>query len=407
MIRKLPFVVCCLLPAVAVCGCGKTAEETASKPDANRKQTVPQPTVKGPQMLSVVPDPIPDKIAGHEVTQYILRNRNGVIVKLINWGATVTSVQTPDRDGKPGEIVLAYKDLKQYGENKSYFGCIVGRYANRIAGGRFTIDGKEYRLTTNDGSKKQNLLHGGAEGFNRRLWLAEPIEEKDAVGVKFTLTSPDGDQGFPGELTVHVTYTLNNDDELLLEYEAIASEATHVNLSNHCYWNLAGGGDVLGHELMLNCDRFLPVDAELIPTGELKEVKGTPWNFTSPETIGARIEDERLGKPGQKGRGYDHCYVIREGIAEKRHGVPLAARVHDPKSGRVLEVYTDQPGIQLYTGNFLDGSPDSGGFSRHGAFCLECQRFPDTPHHESFPTTLLRPGEVYRQVTVHRFSVKK
>lgn len=411
-LRKLRAIAATLLLASAAAGCGgkKTGEESNTKTGPSK--TKPAEPSKAEPMLKVQPDPLAVKFDGQPVKQYILSNKNGMTVSLIDWGATVTSIRIPDKDGKFGEVTLSYKDYGQYQTNPSYFGCIVGRYGNRIASGKFTIDGKEYQLTTNDGPNKENLLHGGKEGFNRRMWQAKAFEREHAAGVTFELTSPDGDQGFPGTLNVRVTYTLNNDNELKIDYSATTDKPTHVNLTNHCYWNLAGPGPkatILEHELMLNCDQFLPVDAALIPTGEKKAVKRTPWDFTTPSAIGKRIDDEQLGKKGATGRGYDHCYIIRPGATEKHGELPLIARAHDPKTGRVMEVFSDQPGVQFYSGNFLDGSENSGGFPRNGAFCLETQKFPDTPHHEKdgFPRTLITPEMPYSHVTVHRFSVKK
>ena len=392
-------------------GCGNKSEPG---PETKTGKTTPNSQTSNKPMLNIQPDPLSVKLNGLDVTRYILSNKNGMTVSLIDWGATVTSVRVPDKDGNLGEVILSYESIATYATNPSYFGCTVGRYANRIANGEFTIGDKKFPLTTNDGptvdGKKKHLLHGGAEGFNRRLWLAEKVKADDSVGIRFTLHSKDGDQGFPGNVTVHVTYILTNDNELKIEYEATTDKPTHVNLTNHIYWNLAGpGGTALEHELMLNCDRYLPVDADLIPTGEKRSVKDSPWDFTTLRTLGERIDDERLGKKEEQSRGYDHCYIIRSGITETNSDVPLAARVHDPKSGRVMEIYTDQPGIQLYSGNFLDGSINSGGFPRNGALCLECQKFPDTPHHvkEGFPTTLITPETPYLQLTVHKFTVKK
>ncbi|MFQ5732378.1 MAG: aldose epimerase family protein [Planctomycetaceae bacterium] len=358
-------------------------------------------------MVRIQPEPLKDKINGQDVTQYHLTNKHGLTVSLMSWGATVTSVQVPDRDGNLGEVTLAYKDLKTYGRNPSYFGATIGRYCNRIAGAEFRIGDEEYTLAANDGP---NHLHGGKRGFDKRLWTAETLKSDGAAGVKFTYISADREEGYPGELTVHVTYSLTDDNELRIEYEATTTKATHVNLTNHCYWNLAGEGDVLGHEVMIAADEVLPVDETFIPTGTKLAVKDTPWDFTTPRTIGERIADERLGKKDRKGRGYDHNYIVRvSDDAAPKDGLAFVARVHDPKSGRVMEVRSNQPGVQFYSGNFLDGTAKSGGFQKHAAFCLECQKFPDTPNQQKngFPTTLLKPGEVYQQVTVHTFSVRK
>lgn len=392
-----------LLALLSGCG-GKTSSDEKSK--TGKTDSVAGPTKK--PNPGVAKDPLDVKIGDKAVTRYLLTNKNGMIVSLIDWGATVTSVLAPDKNGKLEEITLGYKDIKKYETNKSYFGCTVGRYCNRIAKGEFTIDGKSYQLTVNDGP---NLLHGGKSGFHQRFWtVAEQINTPDAVGVRFEYVSPDGEEGFPGQVVAEVTYTLTNDNELKITYSAKTDKPTHVNLTNHCYWNLSGvgEGDILGHEVMLNADQVLEGDNEFIPTGKKIDVKGTPWDFTTPRTIGERINDEKLGKKGAKGRGYDHCYIVREGKVDEKTGLTHIATVHDPNSGRVMEIFTDQPGIQFYSGNFLDGSEDSAGFALNSAFCLECQKYPDTPHHlkDGFPTTRLNPGEVYKQTTIHKFSVR-
>src|SRR6185312_1776522 len=276
-------------------------------------------------------------------------------------------------------------------------GALCGRVANRIAGGRFAIDGKSYQLATNNGP---NHLHGGEKGFDKVVWKGRPIEKDDRVGVELTHLSPDGDQGYPGNLAITVVYTLDNKNDLTIDYTARTDKATPINLTNHTYWNLAdaGKGDVLGHRLKLNADRYLPVDATMIPTGELKKVQGTPMDFTREAPLGSRI-DQLGGDPG----GYDHCYVLDKKPGE---GLSLAARLADPKSGRMLEVFTTEPAIQLYTGNFLDGTLTSRGATvgkRH-AVCLETQHYPDAINRPEFPTTLLRPGKTYRQTTEYRFS---
>ena len=398
--RCAPFVV---LVVLMIAGCnGKSPDKTPVK-------TNPQPkTGNGKMAAGIQEDPIADKFGDQEVKQFIVTNKNGLTIKLIDWGATVTSVQVPDKDGKLGEITLSYKDFKTYQTNPSYFGATIGRYCNRIAKGKFSIDGKEHSLEINN---KPNHLHGGTKGFDKRLWTAEKVERDGSRGVKFTYTSSDGEEGYPGEVRVEVTYLLTDDDELRMEYIADrASKATHINLTNHCYWNLAGPGEtILDHELTIAADQFLPVDPTFIPTGEKRGVKETPWDFTTPHRIGERINDEQLGKKGQQGRGYDHNYIVRPAKPDAKDGLAFVARVHDPKSGRVMEIYSDQPGVQFYSGNFLDGEAGSGGFPLNGAFCLECQKFPDTPNQldKGFPTTLLKPGEVYKQVTVHKFSVKE
>jgi aldose 1-epimerase len=336
---------------------------------------------------------------GAEVDLYTLTNSQGLAVRIITYGAIVTSVRTPDRDGRLGEVTLGFDTLDGYLAGHPYFGAIAGRVANRIADGRFSIDDVEYELATNNGA---NHLHGGVKGFDKAVWKSEPVKGKDRVGVKLTHLSLDGDEGYPGNLSVTVVYTLTEANELKIDYTAETDKATPINLTNHTYWNLADGGkgNVLGHRLTLNADEYLPVDESSIPTGELRHVKGTPMDFTQEAALGARI-DQVGGTPG----GYDHCYVLKE---RPEDGPPaLTAKVVEPVSGRVMEVYTTEPGVQLYTGNYLDGKLKSRGAvyeKRHG-FCLEAQHFPDSINQPSFPSTLLKPGVTYRQTTVHRFSV--
>jgi aldose 1-epimerase len=334
---------------------------------------------------------------GAEVDLYTLANANGLRVKIMTYGATITAVEVPDRQGKSENVTLCRDSLADYLKGHPFFGSTVGRYANRIAKGKFTLNGKQYTLATNDHA---NHLHGGRKGFDKVVWKAEPFESDNEVGVVFSHESPDGDEGYPGALSVRVTYSLTGDNELKMAYWAKTDKPTVVNLTNHTYWNLENGGqsDVLAHEVTINADRYLPVDAGLIPLGELKSVKGTPMDFLQPNTIGARIK--------QVEGGYDHCYVLNREPAEK--GLSLAARVVAPKSGRVMEVYTTQPAVQFYTGNFLDGTLHAGGktYGQHFGFCLETQHYPDSPNQPAFPATLLKPGEEYQQVTVHKFSVK-
>jgi aldose 1-epimerase len=337
--------------------------------------------------------------AGEDIFEFTLTNANGVTVKLINFGALMTSIQTPDREGKLGEITLGFDDFAGWEKNPPYFGVTTGRFCNRIAGGKFTIDGQEYKLATNNGP---NHLHGGNVGFNKRVWSPTTKQTSDAVSVAFKYLSKDGEEGYPGNLDVHVTYTLTDGNELRIDYQATADKATHVNLTNHTYWNLAGrgSGDVLGHEITINADRYLPVDDTAIPTGELAAVKGTPMDLTKPQKIGAKIKEVVGG-----GGGYDHCYVLNRGEQDQGKLV-LTARVHEPKSGRVLEIRTTEPGIQFYTGNFLDGTPDNAGNKQHWGFCLETQHFPDSPNKPQFKSTLLKPGETFKSSTVHVFSAK-
>jgi len=339
---------------------------------------------------------------GVEIDRYTLANSHGLTVRIITYGAIVTSVETPDRDGRPGEVTLGFETLDGYLAGHPYFGAIAGRVANRIAAGRFRIGGVEYQLATNNGP---NHLHGGVKGFDKAIWKAKPVEGKDRVGVKLTHLSPDGDEGYPGNLSVTVVYTLTEANELNIDYTAETDKATPINLTNHAYWNLADGGktNVLGNRLTLNADRYLPVDSGSIPTGELRPVKGTPMDFIHEAALGARIEQVG-GTPG----GYDHCYVLNK-LPPGGDPLTLAAKVVEPTSGRVMEVYTTEPGLQLYTGNYLDGTLKSRGDvyeKRHG-FCLEAQHFPDSINQPSFPSTLLAPGETYRQTTVYKFSVAR
>lgn len=331
---------------------------------------------------------------GHDVTRYSIATSAGVVVRLIDWGATVTEVCVPDRDGNIENVNLGFDDLAGYIDNPPYFGAIIGRFGNRIGNGTFSIDGETYHLTKNNGP---HHLHGGLKGFSHQLWQGTPFEESDKAGVVFELISPDGDEGYPGDLKVKVTYSFNEDCELRIDYEAsVTGKPTVVNLTNHCYWNLngAGNGNVHEHQLKLSADKYLEVDEHTLPTGNLLDVTETAFDFTIPKTLGEHISDT--------GDGYDHCFVLNESNVD----IPFAARISSPATGRVMEVLTTEPGIQLYTGNYLDGSPGTAGFGKHEAFCLECQHFPGSPNKPNFPSTLLTPGETYRQSTIHRFSVE-
>jgi aldose 1-epimerase len=337
---------------------------------------------------------------GAAVDVYTLTNSKGMKARIITYGATITEWHGPDRDGKFDDVVLGFDNLAPYLAGHPFFGCIAGRVANRIAKARFTLDGKEYKLAANNGP---NTLHGGLKGFDKKLWKAETVPAKDGVAVKMTYRSLDGEEGFPGNLDVTVMYTLTNQNELRIDYTATTDKATPVNLTNHSYFNLAGaksGSKILDHELQLEADRYTPVDESLIPTGEIAPVKGTPLDFTTPTKIGSRF-DQLKGKP----IGCDHNYVLRsEGKA-----LALGARVHEPKSGRVLEMFTTEPGVQLYTGNFLDGKVKGKGgvvYPQHGGFCLEAQHFPDSVNQPKFPSVILQPGKTYTQTTVYKLSVK-
>ena len=336
---------------------------------------------------------------GREVELYTLTNTNGLKARIMTYGAIVVSLEVPDRNGKLADITLGFDTLEGYLKGHPYFGAIVGRYGNRIGKGKFTLNGIEYQLATNNG---ENHLHGGIKGFDKVLWDAEPVRQDDAVGVKLTYLSKDGEEGYPGNLSCTVTYTLTNNGELKISYEATTNKPTPVNLTHHSYFNLAGQGtgDILSHELMLNADRFTPVDEGLIPTGELRAVKDTPMDFTKPTPIGARIDQdyEQL----RFGKGYDHNWVLNK----TDDSLTPAATVYEPTSGRVMEIYTTEPGIQFYSGNFLDGSnigKDGRVYKHRYGFCLETQHFPDSPNKPNFPSVALNPGQKYTHVTVHRF----
>ena len=349
--------------------------------------------------MSLVQTPFGKTPAGETVTLTTCTNAHGLVLKLIDYGATVVAVETPDRNGKLANVNVGLSTCEDYLKHQAHFGVTVGRYANRIAKGRFTLDGKTYQLATNNGP---NHLHGGPTGFAKRMWKGEPVESGDAVGVKFTYQSKDGEENYPGNLDATVIYTLTNDDELKIDYTAKTDAPTIVNLTNHCYWNLAGAGsgDVLGQEMQIFADQFLPVDATAIPQGAPAAVAGTVMDFTKSHAIGQHIAETNNGSGAPK--GYDHCYVLRS----QDGSLAVAARAKDPKSGRVMQILTTEPGIQFYTGNFLNGDPINGGYRQHAAFCLEAQHYPDSPNRPEYPSTVLRPGQTYRQVTVHKFSVE-
>ena len=382
----------CLLLFVLIMSATIGAEEGRAQPvDAPR---------------SVRAQPFSTTDMGQLVKLYTLTNANGVELRAMNYGGIILSLRVPDRNGQFDDIVLGYETLDKYLDESPYFGAIVGRYANRIAGGRFTLNGKTYELATNNGP---NHLHGGTVGFDKRVWEASPFVDDHGTGVTFSYTSPDGEEGYPGTLDTKVRYTLTDDNQLIVYYEATATEATPVNLSQHTYFNLAGDGsrDILDHRLMLNANRFTPVDSTLIPTGELRPVAGTPFDFTSLTPIGTRIDADNTQI--EYGGGYDHNFVLDRSDAGK-DSLALAARVVEPQTGRVMTVHTTEPGVQFYTGNFLDGSltgKDGVVYERRYGFCLETQHFPDSPNQPNFPSTILRPGETYRSRTIFTFSTQE
>jgi aldose 1-epimerase len=327
---------------------------------------------------------------------------NGQIeMRAMTYGAIILSLKVPDRAGHVVDVVLGFDDPEGYLKPPPppYFGALIGRYGNRIAKGKFTLDGKTYTLATNNGP---NHLHGGNKGFDKVLWNAEPKETADAASIVFTRTSPDGEEGYPGALQARVTYTLTAKNELILEYHATADKATPVNLTQHSYFNLAGdgSGDILGHDLTINADRYTPVDSTLIPTGELSSVAGTPFDFRKPTPIGARIGQDNAQL--KNGNGYDHNWVLNKSGT----GLQVAARLTDPKSGRSMEISTTEPGLQFYSGNFLDGTITGKGghvYKFRNGLCLETQHFPDSPNQANFPSTILRPGQSYDSKTVLTF----
>jgi aldose 1-epimerase len=335
--------------------------------------------------------------SGEEVHLYTLTNARGMVVRIMEFGGVITEIHVPDRDGVLADVVLGFDGLEPYRTVSPYFGALIGRYGNRIARGRFELDGRTVQLTSNDGA---NHLHGGAPGFDKALWRARV----DAEALSLTCHSPDGEQGYPGNLDAAVSYRLTDDNELVVRFQAVADRPTPVNLTQHSYFNLAGGGDILGHELTIAADAFVPIDGEAIPLGGTALVTGTPFDFRAPRPIG-----ERIGFPDKQlrhGLGYDHCYVLNKSAPK---AMTRAAHVREPVSGRVLELFTQEPGLQFYSGNFLDGALSGKGqaWVRRSGFCLEPQHYPDAPNQPDFPSTILRPGEVYETESRFRFSVEK
>jgi aldose 1-epimerase len=368
-----------LAGALALAGCSQQPSPT---PEKGKSQLMPQPFGK-----------LPD---GTAIDLYTLSNGKGMEARIMTYGATVVSLTAPDKAGKYADVVQGMDSVEGYVKGVPYFGATIGRYGNRIGHAQFTLEGQTYHTPKNDGD---NTLHGGVQGFDKRVWTARDT----GSGLEFTYVSKDGEEGFPGTLTSKVLYSVTPENELRIEYTATTDKPTVLNLTNHSYFNLAGQGegDILDHQVMIAADRFTPVDKGLIPTGELKPVAGTPFDFTKATAIGARIEqkDEQL----VFGKGYDHNWVLNGS------GMKKAAEVYDPKTGRVMEVMTDQPGLQFYTGNFLDGTIHGKGgkvYGHRAAFCMETQHYPDSPNKPSFPTTELKPGETYHTVTSYRFSAR-
>jgi aldose 1-epimerase len=383
--HSAPILILVIGLTMLIFSCGK---KTTTEEEMTQMKEEPKMDIQR-QEFGQLPD-------GQLVDMYVLTNGKGMEARVMTYGATLVSLSAPDREGNFTDITLGCDSLEGYLAAPPYFGATVGRYANRIAKGRFTLDGVEYTLATNNG---ENHLHGGIKGFDKVLWQAGTVRQEEGVGVKFVYLSKDGEEGYPGNLHCTVTYMLTDKGELRISYEAETDKPTPVNLTHHSYFNLAGqgNGDILGHELMINADQYTPVDAGLIPTGEIRDVAGTPMDFTTPHTIGERI--------AQVEGGYDHNYVLRGGGGE----MALAARVREPRYGRVMEIYTTEPGIQFYSGNFLDGSITGKGgkvYYQYYGFCLEPQHFPDSPNKPNFPSTILRPGDTYRTQTIFKFSTQ-
>lgn len=388
---------------ICMSGCRKKTPSPEAPPDETKAPVSVENqagTEKEAKQMSANKESFGQTPDGKQIDLYTLVNTNGLTTKIINYGAILVSLEVPDRNGNFADIALGFDNLNDYIERNAFFGATVGRYANRIGGAKFTLDGIEYTLAMNNGP---NSLHGGKKGFDKVVWRLEDIkEESDRTFVKLTYVSEDGEEGYPGNLACSVTYTLTSDNELRIEYEAETDKTTVVNLTNHSYFNLAGQGtgNILDHVVMLNADKYTVFDDTLIPTGEIRSVEGTPFDFTSPTSIGARI--------GQVGNGYDQNYVLSKGSA-REDSLILCARVLEPTSGRIMEIHTTEPGVQFYTGNFLDGTltgKEGKVYKKHYGFCLETQHYPDSPNKPEFPSVVLKPGQKFASVTVHKFSTQ-
>ena len=355
----------------------------------------------GNATLSVSQESFGRSASGVPATLFTLTNAQGLIVKITNFGGIITEIHAPDKDGVFSDVNLGFDRIEPYYQDSPYFGALIGRCGNRICKGKFTLDGKTYQLANNNGN---NHLHGGETGFDKVVWDANSFQTETSVGIRLQYLSADGDQGYPGNLQVTVVYELTNENEILVKYHGVTDKATPINLTQHAYFNLAGKGDILNHQIMINAERFTAIDAEAIPTGDLPLVDNTPFDFRTPRLIGERINEDNLQL--RNGNGYDHNFVLNKTHIKE---FSLAARVYEPTSGRVLEVFTQEPGVQFYTGNWLDGSLTGKDwhYIYRGGFCLEPQHFPDSPNQPQFPNTILRPGEEYNSMMSYRFSVAK
>lgn len=392
-IAKPSIFYCVLLLVFTTIGCKQNKKESQSKMETAKTESEQNPIEE--TIFGEMPD-------GTKVKKFTLKNEAGMEVDVITYGGIITRWTAPDKQGSYEDIVLGFDSLEQYLDGSPYFGALIGRYGNRIANGKFSLDGETYTLATNDGD---NHLHGGEKGFDKVLWNATPKNTDAGAVLELTYISEDGEEGYPGKLDVKVTYTLTDNNELDVQYEAVTDKPTVVNLTQHSYFNLSGklSEPILDHEIYLDADTYLPVDGGLIPTGELRAVAGTPFDFTAPKSIGKEIEadNEQLGLGG----GYDHCWVLNQG----KEGFGLAASAYHPNTGRLLEVYTNEPGIQFYSGNFLDGTlpaKDGGAYGKRSGFCLETQHYPDSPNQVNFPSARLNPGETYSTRTMFKLSTK-
>lgn len=384
----------CLLPALLAACEQKSAEQNSAQPN---QTTTAGNNVMSSKLKKESFGKLPD---GTEVDSYTLSNKNGVEVKITNYGATITSIKTPDRNGKFDDVTLGYDSIDGYLKKNPHMGSLAGRFANRIGKGEFKLNGQTITLAKNNG---ENHLHGGPNGFFKQIWTASEFASKDGVAVQMKYLSKDGEENYPGNLDVTVTYTLTDDNELRIDYQATTDKDTIVNLTNHSYFNLAGAGngDILKHQLKINAKQFTPVDKTMIPTGKIESLAGTPMDFSKLTAIGDRIDQdyEQL----VIGKGYDHNYIL-----ETKGDLKVqAVEAYEPTTGRVMEVFTDQPGVQLYTGNFLDGSITGKGgkvYPRRSGFCLETQHYPDSPNKSNFPTVILKQGEKYQTTTIFKFS---
>ena len=359
-----------------------------------------QPTVKEENIMKTAFGQLP---SGEKVDIYTIKNSHGIELRVTNYGGIITSLKVPGKSGAMADVVLGYDSLQHYLEGSPYFGAIIGRYGNRIGKGKFVLNGTEYTLATNNGN---NHLHGGIKGFDKVLWQAKPFENSEGVGLVFTYLSKDGEEGYPGNLSCKITYTLGNDNSLKFDYEATTDQLTVCNLTQHSYFNLSGhtSGTINNHQLQINASVFTPVDEGLIPTGELRAVEGTPFDFRAATAIGARVNDEN--QQLKYALGYDHNWVLDRKTVDD---LELAATLHDPASGRYMEVWTREPGLQFYGGNFLDGSNVGKGghaYQHRTGLCLETQHFPDSPNKSDFPSVMLSPGEVYKTTTIYKFMIK-